>query len=885
MTAVNRGEGIRFDSVHQLRIAGIAALTIQMLPSSQADEWWTKWSKLRIDAAIQRSVLSDIFFTTIGSAEEGTSRSVLVQARRHAFNRRFCRALAALTSHSSSTEELQARVQTSAAAESLLNAHEVGGDESFAAWLGSERRALAAVVGLTGFRDSLTVATPSGYGNIDRYISTVLSSSDGSEQAVLDKKLRNAERAVLGYFLRSGAKISPFSRFTGVALTRYDSNGVDTWDSLPSEWTVFTYPNVRPFSRAAQRVLELPNFRGAAYAAWSSATQIVDDRIQVSRTKYDFADGGRDSVIASESRLSVRHGRFTAIVRELLHKGECEIQQLAVSLSVEAEIPLSAATEAIERLRSVGILEVPALFMHPHELAPETGILDVAARSAGTAPVELIEAITTYTTATQRIAAENALERVSSISEARRAVGNLYHAVDLEADPPRTLVYEDAIISSRVYNGRAERLESRQDDFRSLVDFVPLLDDSQVQRALMRGYFHERFGEGGLCSDVNGFLWAFREELFDSYLARDSVPDPANLAADPWLRWGDAYRWVQARQSLESYLNAAIEAEGSEVDIREIPSIIAAEPALALEQSTYPYRHYYVFLQHLPGSRAVINKLFGSPGFSLSRFASRFAPSAPTKAADLELRARASGTILAEISGGTVHTNLNLHPPLLQNELVLPGWQPGKGTTKGIRINDLKIVDRPDQGRLTLVDTTTGLEVLPCFLGYLVTAALPITSQLFLLFGPPNMFSRSWWSHIETPPDRVLELPRLTIGGLVASRRTWRIPRVLLPAEKVVNAQEYGIWRSWFLDHGIPQRCYVRPLGGKTLRRKPQYLDTSSVLMLQSLTHELGDCETIEVTEALPELDDTVASVAGSPRISEVVVGFDISTSLLGRST
>jgi hypothetical protein len=74
--------------------------------------------------------------------------------------------------------------------------------------------------------------------------------------------------------------------------------------------------------------------------------------------------------------------------------------------------------------------------------------------------------------------------------------------------------------------------------------------------------------------------------------------------------------------------------------------------------------------------------------------------------------------------------------------------------------------------------------------------------------------------------------PRVTIGRLVVSRQTWRLPaRKCDWASQSREPQRYLQMREWVARHGLPRRAYYSIPG----EAKPLYVDFTSIALTNGL--------------------------------------------------
>ena len=860
---------VTVDALVQLRVGGLPVGTEQALSTPAALEWADLVLNGRREVTRRRREASD----RLASLIEGASRQwrkELVQIRRAVFNGRpTARGVAALPAGLAA--EARAAVLPAEQAGGRLTALVDRGRQEFDGWLVSQRQGLASLLDDQDFKDGLAVAAPMAMRDLMRY----------PQHGVCprpSKSMRKAERSLVSYASRAIAKTSPFSTFTPTALATFKGTG-PSWSLLPVRPTRRTRWNVYPVARALGALAEDRSWLHDLPLRLARTIAVLPDgSLLVARSVYEFKDSHRaeDYATCEQSTVRLRHVGLVRAVEALLVDGPRPFAEVVQGVAGTTALAEERAEDAVLGLVRLGVLEVDGLDLHPHTAAWAGRSRDVLIRTNDTRASQLVTMLDDYEGAARRIAGLEGDARLQGLQELPAKVAAIYRTASLEASLPRTVVYEDCALDAGPYTGPALRWS--EEECRALVRLACLLDTAQTDRALMRGYFTETVGEGRRCDDVAGFLRSFNSDLYDAYKSRPGDPDTpaaAEGANDPWLRWGEAWRWVAARQEL----SALVEGAQKETDL--LPLL---RPGSAVTDGLrFPrqrYQHLFLFAQLLPegdvGSM-VVNRVFGQAGFGLSRFSYLHGEQGARVARDQEARAREHGVVLAEISGGTTFTNLNLHGPLLDTEIVLPGDPSGSQTARRLALEELALEDRPEEGRLVLLDQD-GREVQPAYLGYLVLAATPWLTQLVSLLAPPGNIGTSLVPRLPEGED-VRVLPRLRLGSLVLRRHTTQVGHDLLPDADPATAEGYLAWVEWWRSLDLPEQCYVTvaddsPQGGG----KPRFVDVTSVISLLTACHEWRGAEgALHVAESLPSLDQTLINRAdGDRRIHELVLGFDV---------
>ena len=855
---------VTVDEIVQLRVGGLPVETARDLASPGALEWAERVLGARARVAELREGASDQLAGHVRGAPDGL-RKELVQIRRAVFNgRRADRAIAALPT--GLAEVVAAVVEPVRRAEAELAELEAAGRTSFPDWLVGERRRLASLLEDEDFSDGLAVAVPGAGRSLRAY-------PRKGVVAVPNKQMRKCERSLMSYAMRAAAKASPFSTFTPTALTSFTA-GAPGWERLPSRPRRHSRWSIYPVARALGGLREdRRRLQGLPLRLSRTVHPRSDGGLDVVRSVYEYKDShrGEDYATCEQSVVRLRQSEVCRIVTDLLGEGTLVFETVVAGLAERAGLTRERAGEALARLVRLGLVEVDGLDLHPHTAHRAGTARRILCAAGDDAAAGLARALDRYEESASAVGGTTGAERERAVARVRDAVEDLYEIAGLQARPPRTVVYEDCALGRGVYRGPALRWSEQE--CRALGVLATLLDPAQTDRALMRGYFVQSVGEGGRCADVPGFLRSFDADLYDSHKTRTLDPR-AVTSEDPWLRWGEAWRWEEARRALTSL----IEAGEDELDL--LPVLTGDSELLrGLDLPRYRYRHLFLFAQVLPEGSAgslVVNRIFGHAGFGLSRFAYMHGPEGARVARDQEERARLSGVRLAEVSGGAAFTNLNLHGPLLGTEIIQPGDPGGSSAPTRMDLDGLVLEDRPGESRLALV-APDGEEVQPAYLGYLVLSATPLPTQLLALLAPASNVTTSFVPDLpEGCGPRTL--PRVRIGSLVVRRRTVQVPTALLPEPDPATPEGYPEWVRWWRDAGLPERCYVSLAGRDGMPPgKPRYLEVSGLVNLAASSHEWrGQDGWLNVSEALPDLSETVINREDDHRIHEMVLGFDL---------
>jgi len=221
-------------------------------------------------------------------------------------------------------------------------------------------------------------------------------------------------------------------------------------------------------------------------------------------------------------------------------------------------------------------------------------------------------------------------------------------------------------------------------------------------------------------------------------------------------------------------------------------------------------------------------------------------------------------SILAEICHDS-NFNANLHPILVENEIVYPTSESGYSKNK-ISCNDIYVrIHQQDAHSLELYELKTNKKIIPLDLGFLNPMMRPPLFQLLAKFAPASNFSLNFpdtYKTLNTPeqkknedvtgnenkekisakdekidkaiteksgsskqenilqPKAVLEIkheivyrPRIVLENtIILSRKIWKVPAQLYPVMQrgELKADYFIRVNEWRIKNGIPDKVYIR---------------------------------------------------------------------------
>ncbi|MFE1361548.1 lantibiotic dehydratase [Streptomyces harbinensis] len=889
--------GLPVESVRRLRAPGARAW---------ADEVLERTARLAAEGERVGDLLHELVGRTGTADTDAAARRTLLRLRREVFNNRLPHAAgtglalvegldpatgAALAGWLTARRELERRT---AEGEDLLR------EETAAA-----RAALRELAAEERLRAGLLLASPALDGQLDGHLRNPKD----------DKRARKIERSLLAYLYRTAAKTSPFATFTGVALGEFTGpaggDGTDGTDraagttgrvlDAAGPWRSHPRLNVLALGRVAEAIAADPARRADLPVTLASGWGREEDRVRYVRRWVTAGDddtavtfdtvkdrlfflrrsGALERMLGLfERRPVLRHGELAAWLAEVSGAGPAEVDRY------------------LGALLDVGMVQIPALRTQVHDTDPLRAFQD-SLRTLGRPWADRVAAaLDAPAAALDRYPHAAPAERRTLLAELRGQLAGLQRELGATTPRvPRTLLYEDALAPD-VRTPRAAWERPVATGLRAVERVLPAFDLTLPQRITFQGFFLARYGRGGRCDDLLKLVHDFHEDFFDQYLSFTSrrtafdeqgryVPEPnwlglpALTAVDAARRaFADGMRARWERHTTDSDTNTDTGKGPGAGDELVLDAALLDDVAAALAPAA-PARPLYSHHVQLAGDLAVLNRSYGGLSFPFSRFTHCLGEA--TTAA-LRERTRAltpDGAVFAEVTGGPVTSNLNLHARLTDYEIVCPGETSGVPEADRLHLDDLYLEHDTAADRLALRSARLGgTEVIPVYLGYLVPLALPEIPRTLLLLSPSSMAPVDVWGGVPAaePDEGVTRRPRVRHGDLVLARRSWSAPAAVLPLRAPGTAEpEWFLgWHRWRRRHRLPARVFVTVADsgarGAT-GAKPQYLDFDSPLSLAAFEALLKSPAARAVfREALPDEDAAHTRTERGTHVAELSV-------------
>ncbi|MFH8766344.1 lantibiotic dehydratase [Streptomyces althioticus] len=870
-----------------LRVAALPLDSIRGLRCPDTAHWAEAVLSAERDLKDRGQSLSDLLHRLVPAADRagpaGTHRRALLGLRRDIFNNRLpARPEDALDLLMSLDAQAAQHIRRWLDDRRALNSLEGQGQALLDSEVVGTREALRALLSDERLRAGLLLASPTLDTHLNPYLRL------GADTAP-DKRMRKVERSALSYVYRTACKTSPFSTFTGVALGTFD-DGDDPAVHVRSTWRGRVRLNVVALARFAEQITASPERRADLPVRLAPGWAGDEGRVRYVRR---WVSAGDDTATVTfdtiKDRLFFlrRSGSLDQLIGFLGERSEVRYQELVDLLRAEHRMADSKLCDTyVSALLELGMIQVPCLDIDVHSTDPLRSFISALRALRRPWADDLVRHLDRAATLIREYPGSDRAGRAEVLRRLRATLEQaLGHLGARNTSLPQTLLYEDTDAGGDVRCGLGAWTGPQGGALRTVERVLPAFDLTLPQRLTFKGFFLARYGPGGRCKDLLGLVHDFHEDFFDQYLSFTSKRTAFDsrgeyVPEENWLGLEEVKVLDRARRTFIARMRARWEDHSGDADI-ELTDTDFAEVADGLERLRAPFlpqSHHLQLVSQDGEPLVVLNRSYGGLSFPFSRFTHVWdevpgsvepgdEPASEERLAralrEQSLRLTPPGSVLAELTGGPVTSNLNLHSRLTEYQIVCPGEVSTVPEDRRIPFEDLSLKHCESEDRLVLRSHRLGLEVIPVYLGYLVPLALPEIPRTLLLLSPTSMAPLQVWSGVPAglAHQGVTRRPRVRHGNVVMSRRSWSTTAASLPLRPPgpPTAGGFLAWQRWRREHRVPEQVFVTVSGGPRsgAGAKPQYVDFHSHLSLTAFEALIKTPEDrVVLREMLPSESD-----------------------------
>ncbi|MFD6168731.1 lantibiotic dehydratase [Streptomyces coeruleorubidus] len=770
-------------------------LPVAELADLRFDETWARIEesrRLRAECARRAEEVSDSLAGFVPHVDESV-RADLVRLRRDVYNQRAepaARRIEVVEPHLEKDtvaglrewfDLVQRMRRCEDEAQSLFDARMQSARAGFARLF--EHDSMARSIQLSG--DQL-------YESLRRYTS-------GEMGSVKPSRLRVLESTLVNFAYRAALKPSPFGRFTEVGAFPTDLPEAGHAVSEPRTYSTSTLNRVL-VNWLVAGLRRVDGGIDLCQVLLNSSLRADDKTIEFIGLVPDAGGEG-----LSETVVRLKRDKVVNCILTVLASGTASVPEVLRALT---EL---TGKEEVSRKALRAMLRLELLYVSPGFDEQDPGYSEKLAgvlRAGTTPPVAAmsghLDTLVELETALSDAPTE---KRRPLLSAADKALTGIAEVCGLEAPPTeisRAPVYEDLWTPDRPATWNRESVAKSVPALESLWRLSSMLDYGHTKRLGVYAFAADTFGD----RETVPFLTFFEKLVQLSEAEQDAVF---------WGRYSAAAETfiAQRDQALRDIGGQLVPEDGV---VRMTPEALK-DACAGVEDCVDP--DSITFRVQLAGGApspdVVVNGVLTGYGVYFSRFSSFIEGSAAEgwtlrSAVREHLRKAFPGQVDLNMVAGL---NFNLHPPLTDRVLNYPGTWPTSPEMKAYSLDKLMIrIDHAHRG-LLLWDPELDERVHLTPMNFLLPIVVPVLYNLIEVLSPTIRYNYAPMDDI----GRAMghrgypgSSPRLMVGDVVASRRTWTVPAREIPELSELSKDSYPAllrFDQWRIEQGLPQHAFV----------------------------------------------------------------------------
>lgn len=630
------------------------------------------------------------------------------------------------------------------------------------------------------------------YESLRRYTSGEMGSIKPSRSRVLESSLVN-------FAYRAALKPSPFGRFTEVGAFPSDLPGPGRSVSEPRTYSTSTLNRVL-VNWLAAGLRRVDGGIDLCQVLLNSSLRADEKTIEFIGLVPDASEHG-----VSESVVRLRRDKVVECVLAVMAEGSASVREVLAALT-RLTGKEEAARKALRALMRIELLYVSPGFDEQDPAYSEklAGVL-----SAGsTRPVSVLnEHLSTLRELETTLSDAPAEKRGLLLRAAGEALTGIAEVCEMDSPPAeisRAPVYEDLWTPDRPATWNRDCLTTSVPALESLWRLSSMLDYGHTKRLGMYAFAAGTFGD----RETVPFVTFFDKLIQLSEAEQDAVFwGHGSAAAETFV--------AQRDQALRDLGEQFTPEDGV---VRLTPEALkdacsGVEDCLDPDSITFRVQ----FAGGTPSPEIVVNGVLTGYGVYFSRFSAFIEGSAAEdwtlrSAVREHLRKAFPGQVDLNMVAGL---NFNLHPPLTDRVLNYPGTWPTSPELKAYSLDKLMVrIDHANRGLLLWdPELDERVELIP--MNFLLPIVTPVLYQLLEVLSPTIRYNYAPMDDIGRAmghrgyPE---SSPRLMVGDVVASRRTWTVPAGDIPELAGLSKDSYEAllrFDKWRTERGLPQHAFV----------------------------------------------------------------------------
>ncbi|GGT97867.1 lantibiotic dehydratase [Streptomyces coeruleorubidus] len=630
------------------------------------------------------------------------------------------------------------------------------------------------------------------YESLRRYTS-------GEMGSVKPSRLRVLESTLVNFAYRAALKPSPFGRFTEVGAFPTDLPEAGHAVSEPRTYSTSTLNRVL-VNWLVAGLRRVDGGIDLCQVLLNSSLRADDKTIEFIGLVPDAGGEG-----LSETVVRLKRDKVVNCILTVLASGTASVPEVLRALT---EL---TGKEEVSRKALRAMLRLELLYVSPGFDEQDPGYSQKLAGilSAGTTPpvAAMSRHLDTLVELETALSDAPTEKRRPLLSAADKALTGIAEVCGLEAPPAeisRAPVYEDLWTPDRPATWNRESVAKSVPALESLWRLSSMLDYGHTKRLGVYAFAADTFGD----RETVPFLTFFEKLVQLSEAEQDAVF---------WGRYSPAAETfiAQRDQALRDIGGQLVPEDGV---VRMSPEALK-DACAGVEDCVDP--DSITFRVQLAGGApspdVVVNGVLTGYGVYFSRFSSFIEGSAAEgwtlrSAVREHLRKAFPGQVDLNMVAGL---NFNLHPPLTDRVLNYPGTWPTSPEMKAYSLDKLMIrIDHAHRG-LLLWDPELDERVHLTPMNFLLPIVVPVLYNLIEVLSPTIRYNYAPMDDI----GRAMghrgypgSSPRLMVGDVVASRRTWTVPAREIPELSELSKDSYPAllrFDQWRIEQGLPQHAFV----------------------------------------------------------------------------